>query len=122
MGEERVDLGFGKEVEKFDPSQWAPKPKPVELQPTKAERREVAEAAGFRSREPARTRRPIGRPRTNRNVQLSMKVSQPAADMLYEIYEQLEGEVPYGEIFRRGMILYRQEVGLEDAGEGEGGS
>jgi hypothetical protein len=56
MGGDRSDLGFGAELEGFDPADWAPSPKPrARAAPEeRAASREIAEATGFRSREPAR--------------------------------------------------------------------
>lgn len=52
----RADLGFGAELEGFDPADWAPeaKPRPKAAPEDRAASRELAEATGFRSREPAR--------------------------------------------------------------------
>jgi hypothetical protein len=98
MGGDRSDLGFGAELEGFDPADWAPSPKPrARAAPEeRAASREIAEATGFRSREPARrldpapppaaapqpdaapapepaANRPQRRRRTGRNAQFNIK-------------------------------------------------
>lgn len=56
MGADRTDLGFGAELEGFDPADWAPSPtRRAKAAPEeRAASRELAEATGFRSREPGR--------------------------------------------------------------------
>ncbi|WP_417725812.1 hypothetical protein [Salipiger sp.] len=85
----RADLGFGDELDGFDPAEWTPKPKPrpKAAPEERAASRELAEATGFRSREPApRSRTGEGNPkttaqparqqrrrRTGRNAQFNIK-------------------------------------------------
>lgn len=79
MSKERADLGFGDELESFDPAAWtqpkqaakrgrAPTPQPEQT-------KELAEASGFRSREaqPAPKPRQQRRRRTGRNAQFNIK-------------------------------------------------
>jgi len=49
---ERTDLGFADALDEFDPAEWIHQASPVNDKPRRAETKKVAEAAGFRSREP----------------------------------------------------------------------
>ena len=76
MGKERANLGFGDELDSFNPSDWSPREKKTANDRPKSEAaREAAQAAGFQSREPvkpkpASTQR---RRRTGRNAQFNIK-------------------------------------------------
>ncbi len=89
----------------LDLSAFQPKP------PAKAQEvREVAEKAGFTSREPATppaepTRREQRRYRTGRNVQLSLKVRQEDLDAFYRLADR-EGIV-LGEAFARAVAAWK---------------
>ncbi|MBE9640438.1 stability/partitioning determinant [Salipiger mangrovisoli] len=50
-GRERADLGFGSELDDFDPENWQPQPRPAPQSDPNL--RKLAEASGFRSREAA---------------------------------------------------------------------
>lgn len=72
---ERAPLGFGTELDEFDPVSWG-KNAPVEPKPKVADARRIAEASGFRSREPnqaAPDKPKQRRRRTGRNVQFNIK-------------------------------------------------
>lgn len=76
MSKERASLGFGEELDSFDPSDWSPK----EKQPAKGRSkpnvvREAAQAAGFQSREPMKPKpaKMQRRRRTGRNAQFNIK-------------------------------------------------
>jgi hypothetical protein len=80
MSNNRPNLGFGAELEEFDPASWTPpakKPGATE----KAATRQLAEATGFRSREPAEAptrgaasgEKVLRRRRTGRNAQFNLK-------------------------------------------------
>lgn len=77
---ERAPLGFGDELDNFDPTTWSNlKPATDKLKP--AETKKAAEAAGFRSREPAKAEAPKApavqrRRRTGRNAQFNIKTKQ----------------------------------------------
>ena len=83
MGKERASLGFGDELESFDPNDWSPREKKTSNdRPQADEAREAAKAAGFQSREPikekpARTQR---RRRTGRNAQFNIKAKPETID------------------------------------------
>ena len=91
MGAERPSLGFGGELESFDPAEWGRAPAPA--RPPAAVARQAADASGFHSREPApavaapafqassfqptaapgAAPRPLRRRRTGRNAQFNIK-------------------------------------------------
>lgn len=75
MSKERADLGFGDELESFDPEAWTSKPKVREPAPKPEEAKKLAEAAGFRSREAAVAPAPRQqrRRRTGRSAQFNIK-------------------------------------------------
>jgi len=91
MEKERASLGFGDELDAFDPNEWRPKPeKTANDRPRVQDTQEVADAAGFVSREPARAKhtpkkRQQRRHTTGRNVQFNMKARQEDIDAFYEI-------------------------------------
>lgn len=76
MNKGRTDLGFGNELESFDPSEWTPKAaRAANDRPQAEATRKAAEAAGFQSREAApavREAKPRRR-RTGRNAQFNIK-------------------------------------------------
>lgn len=85
MSKERADLGFGDELDSFNPSEWAPKPeKTANDRPKPEQTREAAVAAGFKSREPVKERldppKQQRRRRTGRNVQFNIKTRQETID------------------------------------------
>ncbi|WP_136444005.1 stability/partitioning determinant [Pacificoceanicola onchidii] len=100
---ERADLGFDDELEGFDPADWAPKPKAKPKPEAQAASRELAEATGFRSREPARAKpdpkpakpkkpakgagetKPVRRRRTGRNAQFNIKTKPETIEAFYAI-------------------------------------
>lgn len=91
MTKDRADLGFGDELESFDPAAWAPKAKkPANDKPARDQTRQVAEAAGFRSREavaapPPRQQR---RRRTGRNAQFNIKAKPETIDAFCDIADR----------------------------------
>ena len=76
MGKERASLGFGDELESFNPQDWSPREtKTSNDRPKPEEARQVAQAAGFQSREPVKVK-PAStqrRRRTGRNAQFNIK-------------------------------------------------
>jgi hypothetical protein len=76
--------------------------------------REVAERAGFTSREPQAeaspepVRREQRRYRTGRNVQLNLKVRQEDMDAFYALADQ-EGIV-LGEAFARAIVAWKEKL------------
>lgn len=92
----------------LDLSDFQPKPSAPAKQV-----REVAEKAGFTSREPQHTSEPAPEPvrreqrryRTGRNVQLNLKVRQEDIDAFYALADQ-EGIV-LGEAFARAVAAWK---------------
>lgn len=76
MGE-RPNLGFGGELDQFDPTEWGRRSAPI--RPPAAVSRQAADVSGFRSREPIAPepvetpKRQPRRRRTGRNVQFNIK-------------------------------------------------
>ena len=107
MSTERASI-FGEDL---NLSEFKPKP------PARAEEvREVAEKAGFSSREPAASPNPVHEPvrreqrryRTGRNVQLNLKVRQEDMDSFYQLADQ-EGVV-LGEAFARAIAAWKRSL------------
>lgn len=76
MGKERASLGFGDELDSFNPADWSPNTEKNAIDRPKPEvSREAAQAAGFQSREPAKPKpaSPQRRRRTGRNAQFNIK-------------------------------------------------
>ncbi len=85
MSKERASLGFGDELDDFNPDDWSPKrTKKTTTRPKAEETKKVADAAGFKSREPSKPReepqRQQRRRRTGRNVQFNIKTRQETID------------------------------------------
>lgn len=100
---------FGQESD-LDLSDFKPKPaKPEQV-------REVAEQAGFRSREAtspsAEERRAPRRYRTGRNVQLNLKVRREAVEAFYRLADE-RGWV-LGEAFERALGALERELKEEN--------
>ena len=108
MSSERASV-FGDEL---DLSDFQPKP------PARAkEVREVAEKAGFTSREPQVVqpepvpetgKREQRRYRTGRNVQLNLKVRQEDMDAFYALADQ--EDIVLGEAFARAVVAWKEKL------------
>ena len=89
MTKQRADLGFGDELESFDAAEWTPKPadRAASRPKQSPEARQIAEASGFRSREPVATPAPSRdrRRRTGRNAQLNIKATPETVEAFYAI-------------------------------------
>ncbi len=83
MSKQRADLGFGDQLDDFDPSEWQPAKPAGKSKPIKEETLKVAAVSGFKSRE-AKTEStggageqapslPPRRRRTGRNAQFNLK-------------------------------------------------
>jgi hypothetical protein len=79
MNKPRSDLGFGAELDEFDPQAWSPPPSRAPTdRPGRETVEKAAQAAGFCSREPQAASapapaRPVRRRRTGRNTQFNIK-------------------------------------------------
>ena len=86
MGKDRADLGFTDALDEFNPAHWDPPP-PKDIAAERSARtidRQLAEAAGFKSREAKsvkqRERNAPRRRRTGRNVQFNLKARPETID------------------------------------------
>ena len=89
----RANLGFGGELDEFDPKTWtSPKRSDAEPKPPKAATKQLAEAAGFRSREPAAhsaiSPKIERRRRTGRNAQFNLKAKPETIEAFCRIADQ----------------------------------
>lgn len=117
---ERAPLGFGDELESFDPAAWSkPKAKPANDKPKAPVAKEAAEASGFKSREPVKAEpapaapapapRQQRRRRTGRNVQFNIKTRQEAIEAFTAIADAQGWG--FGEAFERATELLQREHG-----------
>lgn len=112
---ERAPLGFDSELDDFDPAVWTKgKAAPANDKPKPEESRQAAEAAGFRSREPAKNAvaEPISkvqqrRRRTGRNVQLNLKTKPETIEAFTAIADAMGWGL--GETFERATELLARE-------------
>jgi hypothetical protein len=82
MSKERASLGFGDELNAFDPDEFRKPDRRANHRPEPEDAKRAAEAAGFRSREPVKDTPTILKPagqqrrrRTGRNVQFNIKTT-----------------------------------------------
>ena len=106
-GKSRQSLGFGDELDNLDPAAWA---MPVTERVKPDEAKKAAEAAGFRSREPAApTSAPKQRRRrTGRNAQFNLKTTPETI----EAFTRIAGRAGMGA--RRGFRKSDSIVGTRD--------
>lgn len=115
MSKERADLGFGDELDEFNPSDWVPEPKHRPANDRPAESLKAAEAAGFRSREPkAKPKQgtagePPRRRRTGRNAQFNLK-AKPETIAAFCAIADLQGW-GLGETLEHAVALLEREHG-----------
>lgn len=114
IARDRPSLGFGDELDDFDPAAWAePKAHTTKLAPE--ETRKAAEASGFRSREPGRVEVPPfpapqqRRRRTGRNVQFNIKTRPETIEAFTRIADANGWGL--GETFERATELLERENG-----------
>lgn len=116
---ERAPLGFGAELDDFDPAAWTnPKKKIANDKPKPAAAREAAEASGFRSREPVKAApEPVApkqrRRRTGRNVQFNIKTRAETIEAFCAIADAKGWGI--GEAFEHATELLARET---KAGQG----
>ena len=139
MSKERTDLGFGDALDGLDLSDFAPKPaRAANDRPTKAATAKVAEAAGFKSREPkpeapTPQKAAISTPeavvagqgaqqpgqlseaiqqrrrRTGRNAQFNLKARPETIDAYCALADRMGWGL--GETLERAVALLEQEYG-----------
>lgn len=88
MSKQRPDLGFGAELETFNPQAWTPpKSRAATPRPEKDQVQQAASAAGFQSREavPKPAPRQTRRRRTGRNAQLNIKTTPETIEAFYRL-------------------------------------
>ena len=96
----RVSLGFDDELENFNPDDFKPaKSRAANDKPKREESRAVAEAAGFRSREPGAAKpatRPDRRYRSGRTAQIHLKATPEFEALFYSLCDRFEVKVVEG--------------------------
>ena len=119
MSKERADLGFGDELDSFDPAEWTPGPaKTANDRPKPDQTKRAASAAGFKSREPATADtappKQQRRRRTGRNAQFNIKTRQETIDAFCAVAD--------GQGWGSGETLeYAVELLEKQFGKGQGG-
>lgn len=105
MSGERVDLGFGSELDAFNPDEWKTKPKAKTTKQVKLETRKIAEATGFTSREPVQEQsKPSQRRRTTgRNRQFNIKAKTETIEAFYAVAD--ENDWGLGETLEHAVAL-----------------
>lgn len=108
MSNQRADLGFGTELDSFDPNGWGQKPK---AKPKAKATEAAAEAAGFKSREPApeKPKAPTRRRTTGRNQQINIKAKAETIEAFYALADA-NGWV-LGEGFEHAVELLEKKYG-----------
>lgn len=114
MTNERPKLGFAEELENFDPSTWAPSSQARKTIAPVEQAASLAEASGFRSREPKFAPappepRPQRRRRTGRNTQFNIKADPTVIERFVKIADD-QGWV-FGEVLEHAVALLEQRYG-----------
>jgi hypothetical protein len=113
MTNERPDLGFADELNEFDPNAWnSADNKRHNLRPSKAASQEMAEAIGFKSREPklASVADPKNdrRRRTGRNAQFNLKAKPETIAAFCRIADRKGWGL--GETLEEAVLLLEREL------------
>ena len=115
MMSDRPKIGFVEDFEDFDPNNWpSTSPRAEMIKSTKQANASLAEASGFRSREPksaslpAQTQR---RRRTGRNTQFNIKADPLVIERFTNIAD-LHGWV-FGEALEKAVFLLEKEYGVD---------
>ncbi|MER2266673.1 stability/partitioning determinant [Methylobacterium oxalidis] len=112
IAKDRPPLGFGDELDDFDPAAWTKPAAPI-AKPVPEQTRHAAEAAGFRSREPAKVEAAHSpapqqrRRRTGRNVQFNIKTRAETIEAFTRIADANGWGL--GETFERATELLERE-------------
>lgn len=118
MTKERAPLGFGDELEEFNPAEWTPKPATnANAKPDVVVARKAAEASGFRSREPKPAPMPAEtgagqgsaprRRRTGRNAQFNLKARPETIEAFVAIADRQSWGL--GETLEHAVALLERE-------------
>lgn len=115
MMSDRPKIGFVEDLEDFDPNNWpSTSPRAELIKSTKHANASLAEASGFRSREPksfplpAQTQR---RRRTGRNTQFNIKADPLVIERFTSIAD-FHGWV-FGEALEKAVFLLEREYGSD---------
>jgi|TARA_B100002003_G_scaffold205199_1_gene198486 hypothetical protein len=112
MTKSRSDLGFGNELEAFDPKEWGPTATSLQKErPSQSHTRQAATAAGFRSREapdPSMAPKPRRR-RTGRNAQFNIKAKPETIEAFCAIADRMGWGI--GETLEHAVELLELEHG-----------
>ncbi|MGO4910247.1 hypothetical protein ACEN2J_18185 [Pseudorhodobacter sp. W20_MBD10_FR17] len=120
MSRDRVDLGFGDQLDDLDLSEFKPRQAPAPRPPSEDTSRAAAEA-GFRSREPKVAKNPSDgaggaasqrRRRTGRNVQFNLKVRQETMDAYCALADRMGWGL--GEALEKAVELLEERFGQVD--------
>jgi hypothetical protein len=135
MVKERAKV-FGDDDDTIDVSEFTPKAGVAKNSPPPEAVRAVSEKANFPSREPATSAKPAAsiiekvkpqpvsakreprRHRTGRNVQMNLKVTQRAYDLINQITDEHEGWV-LGGTFEYALDALVEKLAREKSGSGE---
>ena len=116
MSKTRANIFADDDTEGLDVTGFAPKTRTDDKAPPAEQVRAVAQAANFKSREPAAvkaepkaTKRSPRRYRTGRNVQLSVKASKETVDAFYAVTEAHPGWV-LGYTLQRAIEALEREL------------
>lgn len=113
MTKQRPDLGFGAELETFDPQAWTPPRSRATNKPAKDQVQEAASAAGFQSREsaPKTPPRQTRRRRTGRNAQFNIKTTPETIEAFYRIADANGWGL--GETLEHAVALLERELNAQ---------
>jgi len=122
MTKERAPLGFGDELEEFNPAEWTPKPATnVNAKPDATLARKAAEASGFKSREPKPAPVPAEsgagqgsaprRRRTGRNAQFNLKARPETIEAFVAIADRQGWGL--GETLEKAVELLEKAYGAQ---------
>lgn len=118
MTKARADLGFGATLENFDPQAWTPRA--TSERPVRQQVEQAAQAAGFRSREPATPSGsapagPVRRRRTGRNAQFNIKARPETIEAFCAIADSQGWG--FGETLEHAVELLRRELRPKPTGD-----
>lgn len=119
MAKERASLGFGDEIEDFNPAEWTPSaPRNANVRADPVASRKVAEASGFKSREPkpdapaepeAGQGAAVRRRRTGRNAQFNLKARPETIEAFVSIADRQGWGL--GETLEKAVLLLQNQYG-----------
>ena len=114
MSGTRANLGFGDELDSFNPEEWTPRKKHPAPETTQAVR-EAAAKAGFKSREPVPAEPPKPnqrRRRTGRNAQFNIKARPETIEAFCAVADAQGWGL--GETLEYAVALLKRDYGTGD--------